>query len=144
MAGNESGSGVPEIGRRQVLGVAGVAVGGGLVLTACGGGSDKKPSATGLKGKEIAKTADVPVGGGKVIDDLKIVVAQPKAGEFKAYSAICTHKGCTVDTPKGETVLCPCHGSEFSCVDGKPVKGPATVALPAIKIEVKGDGIVVA
>ena len=47
-------------------------------------------------GSVIASTADIPEGGGTVFGDQKVVVTQPEAGEFKAFSAICTHQGCTV------------------------------------------------
>jgi Rieske Fe-S protein len=129
------------LGRREVLGAAGVAA-CGLALAGCSTGDTKaQPS---LKGKVIAKTADVPVGGGKVIEDLNIVVAQPTQGVYKAYSSLCTHKGCAVSTPKGNVIKCACHGSEFAADSGKATKGPATAPLAAFQIKVEGDGIVVA
>ncbi|MEV5557682.1 Rieske (2Fe-2S) protein [Nonomuraea wenchangensis] len=138
--GSTQGSGgVP--GRREVLGVAGVAV-CGVALAACGTGDAKsRPS---LKGQVIAKTADVPVGGGKLLGDLKLVVTQPQQGVYKAFSAACTHKGCTVSTPKDNVITCACHGSEFAADSGAPKKGPATAPLTAIEVKVEGDGIVVA
>ncbi|MFI6603110.1 Rieske (2Fe-2S) protein [Nonomuraea sp. NPDC050536] len=141
MAGKASGSRVPGIGRREVIGAAGVAV-CGLALTACGGGS-KPTSAAGIKGKVIAKTADVPVGGGHLVDEWKIMVTQPKQGVYKAFSAVCTHAGCTVGSPEDDVMTCPCHGSEFSCDTGQPVKGPAKAPLTVYKVQVQGDGIVV-
>jgi Rieske Fe-S protein len=97
-----------------------------------------------LKGKVIAKTADVPVGGGMVIEDLKIVLTQPAQGVYKAFSAICTHKGCAVSTPKDNVIRCACHGSEFAADSGKATKGPAIAGLAAFQVKVEGDGIVVA
>ncbi|MGW0803682.1 Rieske (2Fe-2S) protein [Nonomuraea sp. NPDC002799] len=127
-------------GRREMLGTAGVAA-CGLALTGCGAGDAKaQPS---LKGKVIAKTADVPVGGGKLIEDLRVVVTQPVQGVFKAFSAICTHKGCAVSTPKGNVIRCACHGSEFAADSGAATKGPATAPLASFKVKVEGDGIVV-
>ncbi|MCK2216612.1 Rieske (2Fe-2S) protein [Actinomadura sp. ATCC 31491] len=121
--------------------MAGVAV-CGVALAGCGsGGAQAKPS---LKGQVIAKTADVPVGGGKLISDLKVVVTQPSQGVFKAFSAACTHKGCTVGTPKDNVIRCACHGSEFAAESGAATKGPATAPLTAIEVKVVGDGIVVA
>ncbi|MEU6728914.1 Rieske (2Fe-2S) protein [Nonomuraea wenchangensis] len=138
--GFEHGSGGGP-GRREVLGVAGVAV-CGVALAACGtGDTQARPS---LKGQVIAKTADVPVGGGKLIGDLKLVVTQPQQGVYKAFSAACTHKGCTVSTPKDNIITCACHGSEFAADSGAPNKGPATAPLTAIAVKVEGDGIVVA
>ncbi|WP_223167499.1 Rieske (2Fe-2S) protein [Nonomuraea sp. SYSU D8015] len=129
------------LGRREVLGAAGVAA-CGLALAGCGTRDTK--AQLNLKGKVIAKTADVPVGGGKVIEDLNIVVAQPAQGVYKAYSSICTHKGCAVGTPKDNVMRCACHGSEFAADSGKPTKGPATAPLAAFQVKVQGDGIVVA
>lgn len=128
------------VGRREMLGVAGVAA-CGLALTACGtGGAEAKPS---LKGKVLAKTADVPVGGGKLIEDLKVVVTQPTQGVYKAFSAVCTHKGCQVGTPKDNVIRCACHGSEFAADSGKATKGPATAPLASFQVKAEGDGIVV-
>jgi Rieske Fe-S protein len=65
------------------------------------------------------------VGGGKIFADDNLVVTQPAAGEFKAFSIICTHVGCLCDKVAGGTIDCPCHGSTFSITDGSVVTGPA-------------------
>lgn len=58
-------------------------------------------------------------------------------GSFAAFSAICTHQGCAVGYPLGGQVFrCPCHGSEFSIVDGDASKGPARTPLARIPIRV--------
>ena len=82
-------------------------------------------------GGKLAATADVPVGGGVVLADAQLVITQPKAGTFKAFSAICTHQGCAVSTVENGTINCPCHGSEFAITDGSVVAGPAPKPLPA-------------
>lgn len=87
----------------------------------------------------IATTAEVPVGSGVIVDE--IVVTQPSAGEFKGFSAICTHKGCTVDEVADGTINCPCHGSKFN-LDGSVANGPATKPLEAKTVSVQGDSIV--
>ena len=89
----------------------------------------------------IAKTADVPVGSGVIVDE--IVVTQPSAGEFKGFSAICTHKGCTVNKVADGTIDCPCHGSKFN-LDGSVANGPATKPLESAAVTVQGDSIVLA
>lgn len=133
---------MPGIGRRQALGVAGVAA-CGVALTACGSDAKAEPVA-GIKGQELAKTSEVPVGGGKVVTEWKIVVTQPTEGVFKAFSAVCSHRGCTVASPQRDVMTCPCHGSEFAADTGKAVKGPATAPLLEYRVAIKGDGIVVA
>jgi Rieske Fe-S protein len=92
-------------------------------------------------GKALAQTSDIPEGGGTIFKDQKIVVTQPTKGEFKAFSAICTHMGCTVDKVADGTIDCPCHGSKYHIADGSVAHGPATRALPAESITVSGNSI---
>ena len=90
----------------------------------------------------LALTSDVPVGGGKILADKKIVITQPRAGSFEAFTAVCTHQGCTVSSVSGGTVNCPCHGSKFSIANGSVVAGPAPSALAPVSIKVQGTSIV--
>ncbi|MFD3569053.1 Rieske (2Fe-2S) protein [Streptomyces sp. NPDC058671] len=92
----------------------------------------------------LTRTAEIPVGGGMVFAKEKVVVTQPVAGEFKAFSAVCTHQGCTVNKVADGTIDCPCHGSKFRVADGSVAKGPATRPLPAEQITVSGDAITLA
>jgi Rieske Fe-S protein len=87
----------------------------------------------------IAKTADVPVGSGVIVD--KIVVTQPTAGVFKGFSSKCTHAGCTVNKVADGTIDCPCHGSKYN-LDGSVANGPAQKPLEVENITVQGDSIV--
>ncbi|MGA4803154.1 Rieske (2Fe-2S) protein [Streptomyces lavendulocolor] len=90
---------------------------------------------------ELARTADIPSGGGKIFKERKVVVTQPQDGEFKAFSAVCTHQGCIVATVEDGTINCACHGSRFRVADGSVARGPATRPLPAEQITVTGDSI---
>jgi Rieske Fe-S protein len=92
-------------------------------------------------GNVLAKTTDIPVGGGKIIDAEKVVVTQPAKGTFKCFSAICTHAGCTVSSVSNGVISCPCHGSRFSAADGSVKGGPAPAPLAAKKVTVQGDSI---
>ena len=74
----------------------------------------------------------------------KVVVTQPAAGEFKAFSAVCTHLQCIVDLVASGTIDCPCHGSRFSVTNGGVVAGPAPSLLPAQPIKVAGGHITLA
>ena len=90
----------------------------------------------------LARTSDIPVGGGKILATQKIVITQPKSGEFHGFSAVCTHAGCTVGSVSGGTINCPCHGSRFNITTGAVVNGPAASPLPAVAIKVQGTSIV--
>ena len=92
-------------------------------------------------GEALASTSDVPVGGCFVVSAAKIVLTQPTEGDFKAFTAVCTHQGCLVETSTDGEIPCPCHGSRFSLEDGSPQSGPATAALAAVEITVDGDSI---
>ena len=89
----------------------------------------------------LAKTSDIPVGGGKIFEDKKVVVTQPEAGTFKAFSAVCTHQGCTVNRVAAGTINCPCHGSKYDIKDGSVVNGPAPSPLEERQITVSGNTI---
>jgi len=111
------------------------------------GGASSSPAGGGLSGgaaasNVLAKTTDIPVGGGKILTTQKIVITQPTAGAFHAFTAICTHQGCIVDQVGGGTIDCPCHGSRYSAVNGSVVNGPATLPLAAVKITVQGTSII--
>jgi len=105
-----------------------------------GGGSGGSGSSAG----SLGPTSDVPVGGGTVFTDEEIVVTQPTKGDFKAFTAICTHQGCVVGKVEDNSILCPCHGSAFSAEDGSVTTGPATAPLDPVEISVKGDEITLA
>ncbi|RZB20126.1 Rieske (2Fe-2S) protein [Streptomyces sp. F001] len=121
--------------RRTVIAAAGAA-GLAVALTACGSGDDSSGSGSGTV---LGKTSDIPEGGGKVFGG--VVVTQPAAGEFKAFSSKCTHQGCAVKDVKDGVIICPCHDSRFSATDGSVQKGPATQPLSAEEITVEGDEI---
>jgi Rieske Fe-S protein len=90
----------------------------------------------------LAATSAVPVGGGTILAAKKIVITQPQADSFKAFTAVCTHMGCTVSTVSDGTINCPCHGSKFSVANGSVVAGPAPSPLAPVSIKVQGTSIV--
>lgn len=128
--------------RRTVIAAAGAA-GLTVALAACGSGDDGGSDAagSGSAGDALARTADIPEGGGKIFKDAGVVVTQPSAGTYKAFSAKCTHQGCAVGSVADGVIVCPCHNSHFSVADGSVKQGPATAPLPEQKISVSGDEI---
>jgi Rieske Fe-S protein len=142
------------------IGLAGLAA----TLTACGGssGSSASAPATGSAGgsggsaaggsgsssggsssggSALGATSEVPVGGGKIFTSAQVVVTQPAVGEYKAFSAVCTHAQCIVDQVANGTIDCPCHGSKFSAKDGSVITGPASNPLPSKQISVSSGQI---
>jgi Rieske Fe-S protein len=139
----------PLVHRRTVAGL--VTIGVGLpVLAACSGGAGSDvatdPTGDGSGGSAggsgaLAQTSDIEVGGGTIFPEDQVVVTQPTDGEFKCFSAVCTHQGCIVSSVSDGNINCECHGSQFSIADGSVVTGPATAPLPEQQIAVDGDAI---
>ena len=146
--------------RRRILITGGVVVAAAAATAACGSSTPAASSTTPAAPTDAgaaspaesmpagtaveAPISDIAVGGGVIYADQKVVVTQPTAGDFKAFSAICTHKGCTVGAVADGMIKCPCHGSEFSIEDGSVQAGPATAPLPAMPVTVSGDTVMVA
>ena len=133
--------------RRALTGFAAAGIGAPL-LAACGGDDDgstaTEDSSGGGSGGTLGPTSEVPVGGGTVFADQEVVVTQPTEGDFKAFTAVCTHQGCIVGKVENNSIMCPCHGSAFSAEDGSVTTGPATEPLGAVEINVNGDEITLA
>jgi len=109
---------------------------------AAGAAAAPAPAAGGAA--PLVTAGQVPVGGGVIVAAQQVVVTQPTAGRFKAFSTTCTHQGCAVNEVTGGKIVCPCHGSEFAVADGSVTAGPARSPLPEKKITVSGDAITLA
>jgi Rieske Fe-S protein len=131
--------------RHALTGAATVGLGLPL-LAACGGGGDTAtdPGSSAASGTDLGAAADIPVGGGTIFADQQVVVTQPAKGDYKAFTAVCTHQGCTVATVADGTINCPCHNSKFSIEDGAVESGPAPSPLAEVRIAVKGGEIKIA
>ncbi|MFK3733021.1 Rieske (2Fe-2S) protein [Streptomyces sp. NPDC088090] len=132
------------VARRTVVAAGGAGL-ASAALAACGGSNAERDTGTGgadgAPEGPLARTGDIPVGGGKVLAGKGVVITQPKAGEYKAFSSKCTHAGCAVSEVKDGAIVCPCHQSRFDISDGSVKSGPATSSLPPEPIEVKGEEI---
>lgn len=147
--------------RRTVL-AGGSSIGVLTVLAACGAnedgsnGGDRGPAgadtgrtsappapntATPSGPIDLGKTTSIPVGGGVIFGNESVVVTQPTKGTFRAFSSTCTHQGCTVGSVAGGRIICPCHDSEYSIVDGSVRSGPAPLPLPRKTITVTNGDI---
>ncbi len=125
--------------------VVGLAAGGASAVAGCGGGTSAEQAdragGGGANSAALARTTDVPVGGGVINQDAKVVVTQPAEGEFKAFDATCTHTKCPVTNVDGGTINCQCHGSRFSIEDGSVKQPPATEPLAEVKVKVEGGSV---
>ncbi|WP_420175704.1 Rieske (2Fe-2S) protein [Luteococcus sp. OSA5] len=124
--------------RRDVLKTAGLAAGAAAGAGALAGCSSPEQVQAGPA--EI-KTADVPVGSAKIIEDSNFVVSQPTAGEYKAFTRMCPHAGCNVSKVEKAEIICTCHDSRFSAADGSKLSGPATGGLGQAVAKVEGDTV---
>ncbi|MFD7447886.1 Rieske (2Fe-2S) protein [Kitasatospora sp. NPDC059827] len=134
----------PATSRRTLLcGAAAVlAAGGTVAVTGCGSSAGSSDTGGAAKGPvDLGPASAVPVGGGTVFREQKIVVTQPTEGQYKAFSAKCTHAGCIVDQVKKEQIQCPCHGSRFGIADGAVQDGPAPSPLPSYAVTVEGGNL---
>ena len=100
------------------------------------------------RGKLIRPARAVAVGGAAPFTDpfqgIPAYLVQPREGAFVAFSAVCTHAGCTVAfVQSAEQFQCPCHGSIYSASTGEVIQGPASRPLPAIDIDVSGGNVYV-
>jgi Rieske Fe-S protein len=121
---------------------AGVAPGAEAAATRSGTpGGTASTGGTASAGTLLGLVKDIPVGGGMVFMNEKVVVTQPARGEFRAFSAVCTHVGCVCNKVANGTIDCPCHGSEFKITDGAVVTGPAPAPLPPRTISVTNGKI---
>ncbi len=108
--------------------VAGVA---GYVVARTSGWTKAKAPTTGANGygpsttpgRYLVPYSEVPANGGLILAADEIVLVREPGGVLKGFSAVCTHQGCTVAMVQNGIISCPCHGSEFSTLNGHVVQG---------------------
>lgn len=133
-----------EANRRTIIKSAGAAgvIGGSAAFASACGADDAEQGSGGSGSGTTVPADDVPVGSGIVVDET-YVVTQPTAGDFHAFTSVCTHQGCQVRTVTAEQIVCPCHSSEFSPTTGEVIAGPATEPLQKFTVEESGGTLTI-
>jgi Rieske Fe-S protein len=129
--------------RTVLLGAGAIGVG---ALAGCGSSAlpaDDEGGGGPVAAKQPIKVSDIHVGSGMIYPDQVVVVTQPVAGQFRAFSAMCMHLGCVVTKIDNGKIICPCHGSEYNIADGTVALGPSTTPLTRRTATVTGDTITV-
>ncbi|MBT2450095.1 Rieske (2Fe-2S) protein [Streptomyces sp. ISL-43] len=140
-------SALPPAARRTVLKGAAATVGAagaGAALTACSTESDSGAGSPAVPAEpvELGAASDVPVGGAMLFRKEKLLVSCAEAGQYKAFSAQCTHAGCVLDKIVEGQGNCPCHGSRFDVTTGKVLRGPAGDPLPEVPVRAEGGKLI--
>jgi Rieske Fe-S protein len=107
-----------------------------------GGMQSEAPTKAKVTGMVLGAASEIPVGGGKIYTAAKVVVTQPAHGQYKAFSAVCTHVGCIMSEVADGTIDCPCHGGQFKVTNGAVVAGPPPSPLPARQVKVVNGQVV--
>jgi Rieske Fe-S protein len=143
---------IEALSRRSVL--------GGFVVTAVGGvvgyfvarnssAAKKKNARTAANNYgapatttgALAKVNQIPESGGLILPGPKVVLIRSTDNNVHAFSAVCTHQGCTVTSVAKNVITCPCHASRFSAATGDVISGPAARPLPVIKVDVRNGEV---
>lgn len=121
---------MPKINRRQLLAFASTIIPGFLLskMDSASAFSLDKAAASSI-GVKVTKSSSIQVGQtqiftGKSIKGMtvQVVLTRTPKGLF-ALDGICTHQGCSV-TSQADKLVCPCHGSVFTCDTGVNLFGP--------------------
>jgi cytochrome b6-f complex iron-sulfur subunit len=94
----------------------------------------------------VGAVEDFPLNSAKIVsvNDKPVIVVNTKAGELKAFSAICTHLGCIVSWSARKSIIhCPCHDGFFNPVTGAVVSGPPPSPLPQYELVVKDGNVLI-
>lgn len=92
-----------------------------------------------------AKLSEVPVNSGKIFKfgNKPGILVHTAAGEFKAFSAVCTHLECIVQyRDDTKQIWCACHNGQYN-LSGKNIGGPPPRPLEEYKVNTRGDEVVV-
>jgi len=133
-AGGGTGNGGHASGSKPETGGSAAGQGGG---EAAGPAKSSGGSSVPANAVELASGSKLPAGtGGNYADPVSgepDIVIRASDGKLTAFSAVCTHAGCTVGYENG-VILCPCHGGEYDPNTGAVIAGPPPSGLEPKKV----------
>lgn len=72
-----------------------------------------------------------------------VILVHTSSGEFKAFSAVCTHLDCTVQYRKDMGLIwCACHNGRYD-LTGRNVAGPPPKPLTEYRVLIQNDEILI-
>jgi cytochrome b6-f complex iron-sulfur subunit len=94
----------------------------------------------------VASMNDLAVNSAKIVRFNKdpVILVHTLSGQFRAFSARCTHLGCIVQFhPEGDPhFACNCHGSQFD-INGKNIAGPAPAPLTPLRVRIEESSVLI-
>jgi Rieske Fe-S protein len=103
--------------------------------------AEDEAASSGGQGTVLASVDDIPDGGGVIVQDANVVVTRD-GSSIQAFSAVCTHQGCTVASVQDGRISCACHGSVFDSGTGAVLQGPAQRPLAPVEVGLVDGSIV--
>lgn len=94
---------------------------------------------------KLGKVADFPPGTGQIFKfgSQPGILVRTEAGEFRAFSAVCTHLNCTVQYKSDwKLIWCACHNGKYD-LNGVNASGPPPRPLQPFKVIVQADEVIV-
>lgn len=92
-----------------------------------------------LQGSQAKTLASA--GGFLLIEEAK-TLAINTGDEIRAFTSVCTHQQCDINSFQNERLVCPCHGSQYN-TDGEVVGGPAPAPLQEFTVERDGNTVTI-
>jgi cytochrome b6-f complex iron-sulfur subunit len=92
-----------------------------------------------------AKVAELKPNSGKIFKfgSRPALLVRTADGNFKAFSAVCTHLNCTVQYREDlRQIWCACHNGLYD-LEGRNVSGPPPRPLESYEVHVQGEDVVV-
>lgn len=128
--------------RRQVLAAAGLGA-GAMVLGGCAAEEEELVAPAGEALIDLAELAVGESASVQTSTGATVLLTRTGEAEAVAFSAVCTHQGCTVEVPAAdaEEAECPCHGSRYDLTTGEVTARPADEPLAQVSVEVDGGQV---